>query len=52
MLTAIYAMLRDQVPYQDLGPDHFDRCDKTRTINRLVCKLKELGCEVQLTNAA
>lgn len=52
MLTAIYAMLRNQVPYQDLGPDHFDRCDKARTINRLVRKLKELGCEVELKPAA
>jgi transposase len=25
LLVSIYFMLRDQVPYQELGPDYFDR---------------------------
>ena len=52
MLTAMYYMLRDGVVYQDLGADHFHRLDaarRSRTINRLVSRLKELGCEVELT---
>jgi transposase len=49
MLTAIYYMLRDGVEYRDLGPDHFDRHDKTRSINRLVRRLQDLGCSVQVT---
>jgi transposase len=46
MLTAAYFMLRDGVEYIDLGPDHFDRHDKTRTIKRLLKRLADLGCNV------
>jgi transposase len=52
MLTAGYFMLRDGVEYKDLGPDHFDRHDKEKTISRLVRRLKDLGCEVKLPTAA
>jgi transposase len=52
ILTAAYFMLRDGVAYRDLGPDHFDRLDRTKTINRLVRRLKELGCDVELKTAA
>jgi len=52
MLTAAYFMLRDGVEYRDLGPDHFDRTDKSKTIKRLVHKLSELGCEVEIKSAA
>ena len=48
MLTAAFYMLRDGVEYRDLGPDHFDRRDKTKTINRLVRRLTDLGCEVEI----
>ncbi len=46
MLTAAYFMLRDRVDYQDLGSDHFDRHDKTKTIRRLLRRLADLGCNV------
>jgi transposase len=53
MLTAAYYMLRDGVPYRDLGPLHFDRRDKTKTIRRLLRRLNNLGCSVQVqTHAA
>jgi transposase len=48
MLTAIYFMLRDGVEYRDLGAQHFDRHDKTKTIRRLVKRLADLGCQVEL----
>jgi transposase len=48
MLTAVYHMLRDGLPYHDLGHQHFDRRDKTKTIRRLVRRLSDLGCEVQV----
>jgi transposase len=48
MLTATYYMLRDGVEYRDLGVHHFDRRDKTKTIHRLVRRLADLGCEVQV----
>jgi transposase len=52
MLTAVYHMLRNGVQYQDLGPYHFDRLDKTKAINRLVRRLHQLGCDVQVQHAA
>jgi transposase len=52
MLTAAYYMLRDGVEYTDLGPDHFDRRDRTRVIHRLVRRLRDLGCEVAITPEA
>jgi transposase len=52
MLTAIYYMLRDGVEYRDLGPDHFDRHDKSKTAGRLARKLRDLGYEVELKLAA
>jgi len=52
MLGACYYMLRDGVPYRDLGADHFARRDKAKTIGRLVRRLRELGCEVDVKHAA
>ncbi len=52
MLTAAYHMLKNAVEYRDLGPDHFTRRDRSRTIQRLVRRLNDLGCEVQLTPQA
>jgi transposase len=48
MLTAAYHMLRDGVEYRDLGPQHFDRRDKGKTIRRLLQRLTDLGCQVEL----
>lgn len=48
MLTACYFMLRDGVEYSDLGADHFARHDKGKTIGRLVKRLKDLGCDVDI----
>ena len=52
ILTAVYIMLRDGVAYRDLGHDYFDRLDKAKTIHRLVRRLHDLGCEVELKTAA
>lgn len=48
MLTGIYFMLRDGVEYRDLGPGHFDRRNKTHLIKRLVRRLTDLGCDVEV----
>lgn len=48
MLTATYYMLRDGADYLDLGPQHFDRRDKTKTVRRLIRRLNDLGCEVEV----
>ena len=45
-------MLRDQVPYQDLGPDYFDHLQAHRLERHDVHRLEALGFEVQLTSAS
>jgi transposase len=52
MLTAAYHMLKNGVEYQDLGADHFSRRDRSKAIQRLVRRLNDLGCEVQLAPLA
>jgi transposase len=52
MITAAYHMLRDDVAYRDLGAQHFDFRDKTKTIHRLVRRLNDLGCQVELRSQA
>jgi transposase len=52
ILTAAYYLLRDRVPYRDLGPLYFARLDQDRTAQRLVRRIKELGYEVEIRKAA
>jgi transposase len=49
MLTAAYHMLKNGVEYRDLGAEHFTRHDRSKAIQRLLRRLTDLGCEVQLT---
>jgi transposase len=51
LLVSIYHMLRDQVPYQDLGPDYFDQLQAQRLERHYVRRLEALGFQVQLTPA-
>jgi len=52
MLTAIYHMLKRGAAYHDLGPDHFQRTERSRLAARLTRKLGELGFDVTLTQRA
>ena len=52
LLVSIYSMLRDQVPYQDLGPDHFDHLHAQRLERHYVRRVEALGFEVRLTPAS
>jgi transposase len=52
MLTATYHMLQRGVPYEDLGPDHFDRRDKAKVAQRLIRRLEELGLHVEVKAAS
>lgn len=49
MLNASFFMLRNDVDYQDLGASHFDRFDRRHAIRRLVRRLEDLGCDVQIS---
>ena len=52
MLRAFYVMMRDHVDYRDLGPDHFPRLDKDKLIRRHLHRLRELGVQVEIKQAA
>jgi transposase len=47
MLTAVYYIVRDRVPYKDLGAEHFNRRDKVHVAKRLVRRLEDLGFAVE-----
>jgi len=50
MLTAAYFMLRDGVPYHDLGPQHLDQRHRASAIRRLLRRLHDLGYPFGNTN--
>ena len=52
MLTAVYHMLKKGVEYHDLGAEHFTRRDREKIILRLVRRINDLGCQVQLVPQA
>ena len=52
ILTAAYFILRDGVPYRDLGPDYFDRQDRTKVVRRLRRRIEALGYRVDVHQVA
>jgi len=52
MLTDVYYMLRDGVEFQDLGDQYFAQRDKERVTKRLLQRLRDLGVDVEVKNAA
>ena len=52
MLTAANHMLKNVTEYKDLGAGHFARRDRSKMIQRLVRRINDLGCQVQLTPVA
>jgi transposase len=52
LLVAIYYMLRDHVPYQELGADYFDQLHTQRLQHHYIRRLEELGFSVALTATA
>jgi len=52
LLTASYYILRDDVTYHELGPDHFVKRDRSRVAQRLAHRIRELGYEVTIRPAA
>jgi transposase len=49
ILIAVFHMLRDGVPYEELGPDWFRRLRPEQHARRLVNQLQALGYHVELT---
>ena len=52
MLTDVYYMLRDGTEFHDLGDQYFAHHDKARVTNRLLKRLRDLGVEVDVKEAA
>jgi len=48
ILTAVYHILKNGTPYQDLGADHFQRRSKITHTQRLVRRLENLGYAVDI----
>ena len=48
MLAAAWHMLRNQTDWHDLGANHFDRADRTKTVNRLLARLRQLGINTEV----
>ena len=48
ILGSVYYMLTQEVPYKELGADHFDKKSKDRIIRGCVRRLEQLGCKVDL----
>ena len=48
ILTAIYHILKDGVPHEDLGVDYFDKRKPDAKVKRLVGQIAKLGFEVTL----
>jgi hypothetical protein len=48
ILTAIYHILKDGVPHEDLGVDYFDKRKPEAKVKRLVGQIAKLGFEVTL----
>ncbi len=51
MLVIIYHMLRDGMPYRDLGGNYFDEYDRNNTVRRAVKRIEKLGYTVTLDAA-
>jgi len=52
ILTAAYHLLRDELPYRDLGPHYFLRIDQARKVERLARQIRQLGYDVEIHKAA
>jgi transposase len=48
VLTAIYHILKDGVPHQDLGVDYFEKRKPEAKVKRLVAQIAKLGFEATL----
>ena len=48
ILVAVYYILRDHVPYREVGPSYAPAADVERRIKRLVAQLRSCGQDVEL----
>ncbi len=46
IMIAAYFILKDKVPYKELGADYLDKMNKEKQIKRHLQKLRDLGVDV------
>ena len=51
LLIAIYYIIRDRVPFHDLGEDYYNRFNTENKIKMYIKKLEELGVSVNVEAA-
>jgi transposase len=49
ILAIAYHLLKEQIPYRDLGANYFDERKQATVVNHLVRRIKNLGFDVELT---
>lgn len=49
MLVIIYHMIKNRLPYNELGDEYFNKMDKEKFTNNMVKRIEKLGYKVQLT---
>jgi hypothetical protein len=49
LLVVIYCVLRDRIPYRELGPDYFGPQETARRTRHHIHRLEQLGYAVTLT---
>lgn len=52
LLVIAYHVIRDEVPFADLGADYFDRLNAAKAKRYHLKRLTELGCDVSSVSAA
>lgn len=52
ILVSAYHILKDKVPFQELGPGYLDSVNRRRTTKSLVRRLEQLGHTVTLAATA
>jgi len=48
ILVIAYHIIKNNTPYQELGPNYFDELNRERVTKRLVKRLESLGLDVTI----
>ncbi len=49
ILLIAYTIIKERVPYRELGDDYFDKLNPARTVKRLVHRLERMGLQVEVS---
>lgn len=49
MLVMVYHMIKERLPYKELGDEYFNKVDKEKFTKKMVKRLEKMGYKVELT---